>query len=133
MTLPLVRTVPSAILYLLYLSYSITFSPLLVSSILFSPSSPHNPADVPTQDPEDRRHDGSISPGRRKSQPRKKKKKFLSTSSSSTYSLPVIAVVKKRIGWLMLLFLAETFTGSVLRTFEHELAQVVASPSSSHC
>jgi len=37
-----------------------------------------------------------------------------------------MTVVKKRIGWLMLLFLAETFTGSVLRMFESELSQVVA-------
>jgi magnesium transporter len=41
-----------------------------------------------------------------------------------TVSLPV--VVRKRIGWLLLLFLAETLTGSVLRIFEAELAAVVA-------
>jgi magnesium transporter len=41
-----------------------------------------------------------------------------------TVSLPL--VVRKRIGWLLLLFLAETLTGSVLRLFESELAQVVA-------
>jgi magnesium transporter len=41
-----------------------------------------------------------------------------------TVSLPV--VVRKRIGWLLLLFLAETLTGSVLRIFEAELVAVVA-------
>jgi magnesium transporter len=35
-------------------------------------------------------------------------------------------VVRKRIGWLMLLFVAETFTGTVLRYYENELAAVVA-------
>jgi magnesium transporter len=39
---------------------------------------------------------------------------------------PVLRVVRKRIGWLVLLFVAETFTGTVLRYFESELAQVVA-------
>jgi len=48
------------------------------------------------------------------------------SSQGSPYFLPVMTVVKKRIGWLMLLFLAETFTGSVLRMFESELSQVVA-------
>lgn len=35
-------------------------------------------------------------------------------------------VVRKRIGWLLLLFLAETLTGTVLRYFESELATVLA-------
>jgi magnesium transporter len=35
-------------------------------------------------------------------------------------------VVRKRIGWLLLLFVAETSTGTVLRHFESELAAVVA-------
>ncbi len=35
-------------------------------------------------------------------------------------------VVRKRIGWLLLLFVAETFTGTVLRHYESELAAVVA-------
>jgi magnesium transporter len=35
-------------------------------------------------------------------------------------------VVRKRIGWLLLLFVAETFTGTVLRYYEDELAAVVA-------
>jgi magnesium transporter len=39
---------------------------------------------------------------------------------------PVLRVVRKRIGWLLLLFVAETFTGTVLRYFENELAAVVA-------
>jgi len=39
---------------------------------------------------------------------------------------PVWRVVRKRIGWLMLLFVAETFTGTVLRHYEGELAAVVA-------
>jgi magnesium transporter len=39
---------------------------------------------------------------------------------------PVWLVVRKRIGWLLLLFVAETFTGTVLRHFENELAAVVA-------
>jgi len=40
---------------------------------------------------------------------------------------PIFRVVRKRIGWL-LLFVAETFTGTVLRFYENELAAVV-SPS----
>jgi magnesium transporter len=39
---------------------------------------------------------------------------------------PIAHVVRKRIGWLLLLFVAETFTGTVLRYFESELAAVVA-------
>lgn len=39
---------------------------------------------------------------------------------------PILLVVRKRIGWLLLLFVAETFTGTVLRHFEDELAAVVA-------
>lgn len=35
-------------------------------------------------------------------------------------------VVRTRVGWLLLLFLAETLTGSVLRLFEEELDAVVA-------
>lgn len=35
-------------------------------------------------------------------------------------------VIRRRAGWLLLLFVAETFTGNVLRIFEDELAQVVA-------
>ncbi|PWT91305.1 MAG: magnesium transporter [Blastocatellia bacterium] len=39
---------------------------------------------------------------------------------------PILRVVRKRIGWLLLLFVAETFTGTVLRFYENELASVVA-------
>lgn len=39
---------------------------------------------------------------------------------------PISLVVRKRIGWLLLLFVAETFTGTVLRHYEGELAAVVA-------
>ena len=42
------------------------------------------------------------------------------------FTIPVLRVVRKRVGWLLLLFLAETFTGSVLRLFEDELSRVVA-------
>ena len=42
------------------------------------------------------------------------------------FTVPLSVVVRKRIGWLLLLFLAETLTGSVLRLFESELARVVA-------
>ncbi len=38
----------------------------------------------------------------------------------------VLQVVKSRAGWLLLLFVAETLTGTVLRHFEDELAKVVA-------
>lgn len=39
---------------------------------------------------------------------------------------PILRVVRKRIGWLLLLFVAEMFTGTVLRYYESELAAVVA-------
>jgi magnesium transporter len=42
------------------------------------------------------------------------------------FTIPIPTVIRRRAGWLLLLFVAETFTGSVLRVFEHELAQVVA-------
>ena len=42
------------------------------------------------------------------------------------FNNPVFRVVRKRIGWLLLLFVAETFTGTVLRYYESELAAVVA-------
>jgi magnesium transporter len=38
----------------------------------------------------------------------------------------VLLLVRKRIGWLLLLFVAEAYTGTVLRNFENELADVVA-------
>lgn len=39
---------------------------------------------------------------------------------------PVLSVTRKRIGWLLLLFITESLTGSVLRHFEDELEAVVA-------
>jgi magnesium transporter len=39
---------------------------------------------------------------------------------------PILRVVRKRIGWLLLLFVAEMFTGTVLRHYEGELAAMVA-------
>lgn len=42
------------------------------------------------------------------------------------FALGLRQLVKSRAGWLMLLFVAETATGAVLRHFEDELARVVA-------
>jgi magnesium transporter len=42
------------------------------------------------------------------------------------FTTPIWRVVRMRVGWLLLLFLAETLTGSVLRIFEEELDAVVA-------
>lgn len=42
------------------------------------------------------------------------------------FTTPVWRVVRSRVGWLVLLFVAETATGTVLRFFEDELAKVVA-------
>ncbi len=42
------------------------------------------------------------------------------------FSVPLWQVIRSRIGWLLLLFVAETLTGTVLRAFESELAAVVA-------
>ncbi len=39
---------------------------------------------------------------------------------------PLLTVVRKRIGWLLLLFVAGTLTSKVLHSFENELALVVA-------
>lgn len=38
----------------------------------------------------------------------------------------ILTVARKRMGWLLLLFLTETLTGSVLRHFEDEMAAVVS-------
>ncbi len=38
----------------------------------------------------------------------------------------VSLLVRKRVGWLLLLFVAEAYTGTVLRNFEDELAAVVS-------
>ena len=42
------------------------------------------------------------------------------------FSNPIMQVVRKRIGWLLLLFVAGTLTSAVLHRFEDELAAVVA-------
>jgi magnesium transporter len=42
------------------------------------------------------------------------------------FTVPIHTVIRKRLGWLLLLFVAETLTGMVLRYFETELVQVVA-------
>lgn len=42
------------------------------------------------------------------------------------FGTSIVRVVRMRLGWLLLLFVAETLTGSVLRYFEAELAKVVA-------
>lgn len=39
---------------------------------------------------------------------------------------PIFKMFRKRIGWLLLLFVTETLTGSVLRFFEQELAEAIA-------
>jgi magnesium transporter len=41
-------------------------------------------------------------------------------------STPVLIVVRKRVGWLLILFLTEMLTGTVMRHFEGELQAVVA-------
>lgn len=46
--------------------------------------------------------------------------------TDSYFQTPVWVLVKKRIGWILILFLAEAYTGTVLRHFEDTLAQVVA-------
>jgi magnesium transporter len=42
------------------------------------------------------------------------------------FTIPLKVSISRRIGWLLLLFVAETLTGAVLRHFESELAAVVA-------
>lgn len=42
------------------------------------------------------------------------------------FALSIPQMARKRVGWLLLLFVAETFTGSVLRLFKGELEAVVA-------
>jgi magnesium transporter len=48
------------------------------------------------------------------------------TINQPYFSVSIPTVIRKRVGWLLLLFVAETFTGTVLRYFEGELAKVVA-------
>lgn len=47
-------------------------------------------------------------------------------SAAPYFQTPIWRVVRSRITWLVLLFVAETATGTVLRHFEDELAKVVA-------
>src|SRR6202008_127875 len=42
------------------------------------------------------------------------------------FQTSLVTVVRSRVTWLVLLFVAETATGTVLRHFESELAKVVA-------
>jgi magnesium transporter len=42
------------------------------------------------------------------------------------FGTSIVRVVRMCLGWLLLLFVAKTMTGSVLRYFEGELAKVVA-------
>ena len=40
---------------------------------------------------------------------------------------------RKRVGWLLALFLAEAYTGTVLRHYQARSRRSLPSPSSSHC
>jgi magnesium transporter len=42
------------------------------------------------------------------------------------FAVSALQIVRKRIGWLMLLFVASTFTGTVISNFQHELETVIA-------
>ncbi|HVE91270.1 MAG TPA: magnesium transporter [Actinomycetota bacterium] len=42
------------------------------------------------------------------------------------FSIPLTSAVRRRAGWLLLLFVAETATGIVLRVFDDELSRMVA-------
>jgi magnesium transporter len=42
------------------------------------------------------------------------------------FAVSNMQIVKKRIGWLFLLFIASTLTGTVINTFQHELETVLA-------
>lgn len=63
------------------------------------------------EDTEDQLRFGAVEPG---------------VGNQPYFTTPIWRVVRSRVGWLVLLFLAETLTGSVLRVFEDELARVVA-------
>ncbi|MCS7282916.1 MAG: magnesium transporter [Anaerolineae bacterium] len=39
---------------------------------------------------------------------------------------PILTMFRKRVGWLLLLFVTETLTGTVLRYFEKELSEAIA-------
>lgn len=42
------------------------------------------------------------------------------------FAVSVLQIIRKRIGWLLLLFVASTLSGEVIRLFQHELDVVVA-------
>lgn len=46
--------------------------------------------------------------------------------TESYFQTSVLTLVKKRIGWILILFLAEAYTGTVMRHFEEVLAAVVS-------
>lgn len=46
--------------------------------------------------------------------------------TESYFQTPILVLIKKRIGWILVLFLAEAYTGTVLRHFEETLAEVVS-------
>ncbi len=46
--------------------------------------------------------------------------------SDSYFQTPIMVLWRKRIGWILVLFLAEAYTGTVLRHFEQTLAEVVS-------
>jgi len=48
------------------------------------------------------------------------------TTATTYFDTPIIRVVRMRFGWLLLLFVAGTLTGNVLRHFEGEMAKVIA-------
>jgi magnesium transporter len=48
------------------------------------------------------------------------------TAAVPYFQTSIVRVVRSRVTWLVLLFVAETATGTVLRAFEYELARVVA-------
>jgi len=47
-------------------------------------------------------------------------------ASMNYFGTPIFRIVRMRLGWLMLLFVAGTLTGNVLRHFEGEMGRVVA-------
>ncbi len=50
----------------------------------------------------------------------------LDRGSLDYFGSPLLRVVRSRLGWLLLLFVAGTLTGTVLRKFEGELSTIVA-------
>jgi magnesium transporter len=48
------------------------------------------------------------------------------TTATTYFDTPIVRVVRMRFGWLLLLFVAGTLTGNVLRHFEGEMARVIA-------